>query len=361
MDMKGIYLCSERRGAGIHTVCLGLFLRFRELGLNPGYFKPLGYSYFHEGELVHDEDALNMKRILGLEDDLEDICPVIITSELVREAMGTRCEDYATRVKDAYARVSRGKDVMVVHGAMNTRQGWLLGISGYHLAESLDLPVILVERFDDVMLADNVLAAREWFGHRFRGVIYNMIPGKRQSFFRDHLRPRLEREGVRVFGEIPMESLLRSVTVSDLSSSLGGELLTGEVAQEKLVEEVVVGAMNPEHALNVFRRKRNFCVVTGGDRSDIQLAAMEAGAGCIVLSGNLHPSPIIVSKAREMGVPIILVGTDTFSTAENVEQVIRTGRSYQPSKIERLRELITGYVDVEGILEVIGLGQRPSG
>jgi BioD-like phosphotransacetylase family protein len=355
MGMKGFYLCTEGGIAGIHTLCLGLLLRFREMGLRVGYFKPLGYRYFTEGDTITDEDAFHMKKILELEEGLEDICPVVLTSQVVREAMGTCCEDYGARIKEAYHRVSVGKDLVVIHGALNTRQGWLLGISCYQLAEVLDVPVVLVERFDDAMLADNVLAARERFGHRFAGVIYNMIPPERSSFFRNHLKPRLEREGIRVLGDIPTERLLRSVTVRDLSVSLGGDLLTGEVAQDKLVEEVLVGAMTPEHALNVFRRKKNFCVVTGGDRSDIQLAAMEAGAGCIILSGNLYPSPIIVSKAREMGVPIILVGTDTFSTAERVELMIRTARSYERSKVERLKELVAAHVDVVGILGNLGL------
>ncbi len=353
--MKGLYLCTEGGFAGVHTLCLGLIIHIREAGLKAGYIKPLGFRYFHEGNLLTDEDAVLMKKTLELEEDLKDICPVVLTSQLVREAMVTNAEDCSARIVEAYDRISSGKDVVIVHGALNTRQGWLLGISGYHLAKALDLSVLLVERFDDAMLADNVLAARDRFGERFIGVVFNMIPRERTTFLKDYLKPRLESMGVRVFGEIPLESVLRSITVRELTSSLGGNLLTGDVALERQVEEVVVGAMNPEHALSVFRRKRNFCVVTGGDRSDIQLAAMEAGAGCIVLSGNLHPSPIVVSRAKEKKVPMILVGSDTFTTAENVELLIRTARSYEKSKVERLRDLIGAHVDIMGILKAIGI------
>lgn len=353
--MKGFYLCKENGLAGVYTVCLGLLIRFREMGLRAGYFKPLGYRYLQAGETVTDEDAFHAKKIMGLEDNLDELCPVILTSQLVREVMGAHPEDYRARIKEAFERVSRDKDVVVIQGALNTRQGWLMGLSCHHLAETLDVPVVIVERFDDAMLADNVLAARERFGQRFLGVIFNKIPARRSSFFEDYLKPRLEKEGVRIFGKIPEESRLRSVTVRELSTHLGGNLLTGEMALDREVNEVVVGAMTAEHALNVFRRKRNFCLVTGGDRSDIQLAAMEAGAGCIVLSGNLHPSPIIVSKAREMGIPMLLVGTDTFTTAENVELIIRTTRSYEGEKIERLGELVKKHVDVEGILDALGI------
>ena len=38
---------------------------------------------------------------------------------------------------------------------------------------------------------------------------------------------------------------------------------------------MLVGAMSVESALSYFRRKPNKAVITGGDRADIQLAALE--------------------------------------------------------------------------------------
>jgi BioD-like phosphotransacetylase family protein len=131
--------------------------------------------------------------------------------------------------------------------------------------------------------------------------------------------------------------------------------LCGEDHLDNLVEDIVVGAMGPEHALSIFRKHHNICVVTGGDRSDMQLAAMEAKARCIVLTGNLYPSSIILGKAEELGIPVVLVETDTFATAEKAEMVIRSARTHEPKKIERLRELVSCCVDLPRLYELLGL------
>ena len=117
----------------------------------------------------------------------------------------------------------------------------------------------------------------------------------------------------------------------------------------------MVGAMSQEHALSVFRKRSNFCVVTGGDRSDIQLAAMEAKARCIILTGNLYPSSIVLGKADELGIPVILVATDTFTTAERAEMIIRSARTHEASKIARLRELVDRCIDMPRLYGLAGI------
>ena len=49
----------------------------------------------------------------------------------------------------------------------------------------------------------------------------------------------------------------------------------------------MLGAMGAELALKFFRTKPDKIVITGGDRADIQLAALETDTKCLVLTGNL--------------------------------------------------------------------------
>ena len=55
----------------------------------------------------------------------------------------------------------------------------------------------------------------------------------------------------------------------------------------------------------LLRKARNKAVITGGDRADIQLAALETSTKCIVLTGDLYPNAIILARAQECGVPIV--------------------------------------------------------
>ncbi len=353
--MVYIYLTSQQGLAGLHTMCIGLGLRFQADGLKVGYMKPLGHRFHQEEGKVTDEDAAFMRRTLSLEEDLEDICPVVLSPKLVNEALKDGPRDVLPRVREALSRIGAGKDLVMIQGAYNSQQGWMLGLSAFQLAPALQARVILVERFNDAFLADNVLAAGDQLGESLLGVIYNMVPANRDSFVKEMLAPYLERNGIPVLGILPHERLLTSINIGDLARLIDGKILCAEEGADAMVEDVVVGAMSQEHALSVFRKRSNFCVVTGGDRSDIQLAAMEARARCIILTGNLYPSSIVLGKADELGIPVILVATDTFTTAERAEMIIRSARTHEESKIARLRELIECCVDLPRLYGLAGI------
>lgn len=353
--MVYLYLTSQQGLAGLHTICIGLGIRLKEDGLRVGYMKPLGHRYHQEEGRVTDEDAAFMRRTLNLEEELSDVCPVVLAPKLVNEALKDASEDLLPRIRSALSRVEKGKDVVLLQGAYNSQQGRLLGISAFQLVPALGSRVILVERFNDAFLADNALTARDWFGEAFCGVIYNMVPPNRENFVKEMLVPYLEKHGIPVLGAVPQERLLTSINIGDLARLIDGKILCAEEHADVLVEDIVVGAMSQEHALSIFRKRRNFCVVTGGDRSDIQLAAMEAKARCLILTGNLYPSSIVLGKADELGIPVILVGTDTFTTAERAEMIIRSARTHEESKINKLRELIAVHVDLPRLYSLAGL------
>jgi uncharacterized protein len=353
--MVCIYLTSEVGLSGLHTLCIGLGQRFQEEKLKVGYIKPVGHRYYTVEGKVTDEDAAFMRKTLGLEEDLEDICPVVITPQLVSSIYQEGGNGLQGRIKEAFDRVSAGKDVVIAQGAYSSTQGRFLGLSAYQLAPILGARVIVVERFDDAFLADNVMAARERFGDIMVGAIYNIIPQNRESFMANILAPSLEKAGIPVLGMIPADRVLTSINVGDLAELLDGRVLSGEANLDNLVEDIVVGAMGQEHALSLFRKHHNLCVVTGGDRSDIQLAAMEAKARCLLLTGNLYPSSIILGKAEEMGIPVIMVGTDTFTTAERADSIIKSARTHEAKKLVKLQELISCCMNLPRLRELTGL------
>ena len=85
------------------------------------------------------------------------------------------------------------------------------------------------------------------------------------------------------------------------------------------------------------------------------LAAMEAKARCLILTGNLYPSSIILGKAEELGIPVVMVGMDTFSTAERADMIIRSARTHEVKKLERLQELIDCCVDLPRLRQLTGI------
>jgi BioD-like phosphotransacetylase family protein len=96
-------------------------------------------------------------------------------------------------------------------------------------------------------------------------------------------------------------------------------------------------------------------VITGGHRADIQLAALETSTKCLVLTGDQTPNEIIIARARELGVPIILVHHDTLATVEKLESVLGRIRIREDRKVQRARELLRDRLNVRRIIEKVGL------
>ncbi len=353
--MINLHCLTEVGNSGIHTICIGICMRLQADGFKVGFMKPVGFRAMRDEEAVTDVDAKFLRDLLGLEDSLTDMCPVFLTPHIIQQALSGAGEDLPAKVKTSYDNLAKDKDALVLQGALTAPQGALLHLSGYDLNHLLDSHVVLVERYDDAFQVDNVLEAQHHFGDRLLGVIFNMIPPLRKSFVDELIRPYLEGKGIPMLGGLPEDRILKSTSIRDLAETLQGQVLTGENHLDDLVENVMVGAMSQEHALSFFRKRFNQVIVTGGDRSDIQLAALEANARCIILSGNLYPSRIIMSKAEEMSVPLILVEDDTLTAAEKAELLIRSARTHEAKKLERLKELMDMYVDFDRMYKLGGM------
>jgi hypothetical protein len=112
------------------------------------------------------------------------------------------------------------------------------------------------------------------------------------------------------------------LSVGELAKHLGGEILNCPERSEELVENLMVGALSVDSGLDYFRRKANKAVITRGDRPDLQMAALETSTKCLILTGAIRPMPIVLHRAIEKGVPIIVVEEDTISTLRRIEEAL---------------------------------------
>ena len=120
--MVCLYLTAQLGASGLHTVCIGLGRCFQDRNIKVGYIKPLGHRYYEEEGKVTDEDAAFMRRTLNLEEDLDDLCPVVLSPQLIRNSFRDGPEDLLDIVKKALFRIGQNKDVVLVQGSLNSNQ-----------------------------------------------------------------------------------------------------------------------------------------------------------------------------------------------------------------------------------------------
>jgi hypothetical protein len=84
----------------------------------------------------------------------------------------------------------------------------------------------------------------------------------------------------------------------------------------------------------------------------MQIVALEVpNIKCLLLTGNLEPTKIVLGKAEEKGTPIILVKEDTLMTIERLNEVFGKARIKGEAKIKRMKELVKNHVDIDRLME----------
>jgi len=358
--MKALYITSTATFSGKTALCVGLGHKLRCDGFTVGYMKPVSTTARKVAGRVIDEDAQFIKQAFDLAEPLEAIAPIALMPKVVEGILtGEVKTNFMAQLRDAYVKVAQGKDVVILEGGSHCMEGALINLSAPLVADLMNARELVVIRYTSDLVVDDVLGAKALFGGSVIGAVINAVPRQRMRFVQEMVKPYLEERGVRVLAILPQERLLMSISVSQLADCLGGEILSAPGAIDELVEYLMVGAMNVDSALTYFRRKPNKAVITGGDRSDIQLAALETSTKCLILTGNLYPSPLILGRAEEVGVPVIMTKQDTLTTVEIIEQFFGKTRLHQEKKVQRFQEMLNERFDFGGLYADLEL--KPAG
>lgn len=356
--MKTLYITSAETYSGKSALCVGLGMRFRRDGQKVGYMKPVNVNCQVRDGKPYDEDVFFGRQVYGMTEPADLISPVALTPARLEQQLRGPEVDYEPRLRQAFDRLSEGRDVLVMEGGRSLREGYVAGLPPKKVVETVDALVLEVIKHDDTLLFDRALTGQNYFGHKMLGVVLNEVPKAQFEFVQEVVVPYLARHGVRTFGVLPKDEMLSAPSVLELAEGLDAEIVCATECTEELVESVLVGAMSVESALTHFRRKPNKAVITGGDRSDIQLAALETSTRCLILTGSLYPSPPVLNRAEEMCVPVLLTKLDTLNTIEIIENSFGRSRFQQPLKMRRFAELLEEHFDFAGLYEALGLPRQ---
>jgi uncharacterized protein len=353
--MVCLYVGSTQGYSGKNLTVMGLGRRFLNDGLKVGYLKPFGRLPVKMEGVLTDQDAWSTHQMLMLKDPVETLCPVVMTHDLVMDGLRGECPGLDQKIVAAFDAVSKEKDVVLVGGAGKLESGTFLDISGYDIIKRLNASTLLVDDYEGEFYLDAMLDARHRLGKRLLGAIINRVDAGYLDRLQDLVVPCLEREGIPVFGILPYDAVLGSVMIGDVVDTLVGDVLCCRNKLDGWIEHFLIGGMQVDRALEYIRKTRNNAVIVGGDRADVQLAAIEAMTQCLILTGNLYPNEIVVSRAELKGIPIVVVRADTYSVAKKVEELSRKLRLKEKEKVYYGIQLIEEKFDFQRLYETLGI------
>ncbi len=348
---KHLIIASMMAYSGKSATILGLAKLLRDRQLKVGYGKPLGTCQANADTEETEADVWFVQHTLNL----PTVRPTLLTltpETILARLTGQDQRNYQQAL--AAYQTDNGEDIVLLEGPATLAEGRLFGLGLGDMAQVLEAPILLVVRYESPLVVESILLAKSELGDRLLGVIINDIPDAAHEPLAA-IRQYLEAQQVPVFGLLPRSQLLRSVSVHELVQQLGAEVLCRPDRLDLLVEELTIGAMNVSAALKYFRKGNNMAVITGGDRTDIQWAALETSTHCLILTGHLPPSPAILARAEELEIPILSVDLDTLTAVEIVDRAFGQVRLHEPAKVKCIEQLMQQHVDSDRLLSHLGL------
>ncbi len=351
--MKAIYF-SGKAGGGKTATALGIGIKLRDKGLKVSYFKPIG---FRRGTVKKDDDdVMLMREIFELPFPGDIVSPVTVNAHYLTARFMKDDKELFPRIENAFRKCSEGYDVVLVDGSIEPYVGHNQGLDDFNLAVRLGAAALpIIKANDDFHIDQNLLYLDLWLKNNIEviGSIFNNVTQVQWNKCNSIYKPLVEEKGFSVLGIIPCQVEISSPTVAEFHDVLNGEVIAAPDHMNRLVEEVVVGTMTIESALGYLRRAPNKALITGGDRSDMALTALETSTSVIIFTGGLYPDVRVLSQAEEKNVPVILVHEDTYTTIENLQSIYRSIHPQNQEAIKLVKDTVDKHLNWDQIFSYL--------
>ena len=343
--MEKVIVASMRKSAGKTSAIVGIA---RTAKKKFAYIKPFGERMLYRKKRLWDYDSSLITALFGLKEDPVDMSIGFDHSKLryMYDEAGIQ-----KKVLETLDRVGSGREVLFIEGGRDLMYGISVNLDTLSLARYTGGKLFIVVSGDGDSIQDDLLFLRKHVdlaGVHLNGVIINKVQNL-EEFETTHL-PAIRKMGLRIVGVLPFQSELTYFTVSYLAERLFAKVLCGEGGLTRVVKNIMIGAWSADVFLkNPLFKKENKLVITGGDRSDMILASLESDTSGIILTNNILPPSNIISKASERNIPLLMVFSDTFQTARQIESLEPLLTKEDSNKVELLEHLAKKHIDLKEI------------
>lgn len=355
--MEKILISSVREGAGKTSIIAGIINGIEK---KFGYIKPLGDRLIYRRKKSWDYDSNLIVNMLGRENDLESHS-VNITLGFDHSKLRYMFDEQGTKkaLNDMVKDIGKANDVLLIEGGRDLNYGGSIYLDPISVSKHLNARQIIIVSGDNDTIIDDIKFIYKYLPVKemnLGGIIINKVNDVDE--FEHAYLPLIKEMGATVLGIIPYKEQLTYYTVEFLAERLFAKVITGEKGLKGTVKNFVVGALSTADPMNnpLFTdpklHKENQLMITGGDRSDMILAALEGNPIGIVLTNNIVPPQKVISKVSERNIPLLLVTMDTFQVAKHIDGIEALLRIDDEDKIKLLSQMAGKYIKINEALNI---------
>jgi phosphate acetyltransferase len=363
---QGIYIASAEPGSGKSVIVLGIMEMIAGKHGRLGFFRPA----VHDEKRPDDLTSLITGRYGGEKGyDMLYGC----SYETARQMLIDDNDDGLLKlILEKYKALEAQCDLVVCVGSDITGPAGALEFDfNAKVANNLGCAVLPVVKGRDrdaaqiVTAAQGLLEQLEELQCEILGLVANRVP--------EHLVDTVDRALQKVMPEgvvsytLPEIPILGKPTVSEITAALGAERLSGlEASFTREASNFKVAAMElPNYLQHI---EEGSLIITPGDRSDIILGSLLADASNtyphiagIILTGGIRPASQVqrlVEGLETSPAPVILVPTDTYTTALNVSTLEGKLSPDNPRKIAAALGIVEARIDADEFMARLAM-ERP--
>lgn len=360
----GIYIAGTSQHSGKTLVSLGLVAALRDRGLNVVYMKPVGQRTVEVNGAHVDEDVILINTVYDIDTDPADCNPVTIpsgyTTEFVRERKSR--QPLIDRILDSYDRIAEGADMVIVEGTGHAGVGSIIGMGNAQVAAILGAGAMIVTGGGLGRPIDEFALNRAMFdqeGCRVIGMVANKFLPQKIEQLEPLLAQWLSRGGDRLLGVIPYESILSELTMRQIASETGAEIIHGEQYLDRRITDCLIGAQYSHRLLQSL--KPGVLAIIPGDRDDLILAAISseelssetAGTMGVCITGGIMPHHSVLRLIERSQAPVIAIREGTYDVASEISDVVGKMLPSDTEKIETGKRLVKRAIDLDAVLEAL--------
>jgi hypothetical protein len=337
---------------GKTALCAGIGKKLANSGKKVGYIKPVHVT----GQGSKDEclDAIFLNEALELGEDKDRLCPMHISQEELWRNLSEDAVGFSDKIKAACEKAASGKDILIIESPGAIKNDQVAMLACYTLAEALNARVILLICYCSDYRDAEIVKTAQKLGDQLVGVVLNQVPVAKLTGVRDECVEYFKSNGINVVGVLPESRAMLGVTVGEISRVIKGDIILFKEKANDLVENVMLGAMSPDSARDYFNRLRNKAVVTGYQRADMQLAALETSTRCLIVTGQ-KPSVSVMVKAEDKKVPVMVVQKDVSDVILGIEQALAAAGFHHPQKLQAMSAMLDAGFDYKALNAALGL------
>jgi phosphate acetyltransferase len=351
MATSCLYISTTEAGSGKALIALGILEFALRKTTRVGFFRPIIRSHASD---QRDEDLNLILSYFNLSQAYETSFGLFDTQ--VNELLGHHQADAVLeRIIAQYKALEATCDFILCEGSDYRSEGSAFEFDvNREIVKNLGCPVLVLgnayqrsptDAMSPVQLAVEAYQAK---GCQVAGILFNKAAPDQVAPLTTWLTEQYG-DCDYLLAVLPFEPKLSSPRVQDVAEQLGAEVLYGHHRLDRLVSNYLVAAMQMQHAISWLQD--GHLVITPGDRADVILGMLQADqsrnypqlAG-LLLSTGFRPEPALTQLIEGLWdpLPILLVNTDTYTTASQAREV---HTALVPTDLEKIQSSLDLFDD----------------